>query len=227
MRSLKGLQKMSLLYVEDDLLVLEENLEIFHNFFGEICSCSDGALAKVMIEERFFDLYIFDIRLPHINGIELSSIVKKRDANAKIIITSSYEEVNDLKEFIKLGVVIYLTKPFSLEELMSALERCVPQEKEKRLVNLKDDRFFDRESGELFISGDSVALSINERKLLFFALHSKKSMLTYEEISINVYEWKNYENSVVSIRNLIYRLNKKIGYKMFEGISGLGYKVLL
>jgi len=229
MYDLKKLKSMSLLYVEDDPLVLKESLEIFQVYFGEVSVFDNGKGASIALGAKEFDIMIFDIRLPGVNGIELSAQAKRQNSNAKIIITSSYEETGDLKEFIKIGVVSYLTKPFSLQELQEALYLCLePKTSHKNpLVRFGEEMVYDVENLELKKSQEIIPLSRNERIFLEFVLTSDKNTLSYEDICQNVYGWENPENSLSAIRNLVYRLNKKLGYRIFEGIDGFGYKVIL
>ncbi len=210
---------LSLLYVEDDMLVQEETLGILDNLFKEITVCSDGRSARDRLAQQRFDVMIFDIRLPHVNGIELAVNAKAQDPDAQIIITSSYEEVADLKEFIRLGVVDYLSKPFSLDELMGALFKAASQSHKRSTLH------YDRQMKTLLCNGKTVELTQNERLLLDYVTMNEKHIISYEEISIEVYGWKNHKNSLSAIRNLIYRLRKKSGSDLFEGIDGFGYRV--
>ncbi len=218
---------LSLLYVEDDPLVREETLGILRTLFTDITACEDGRQAMALLEMRRFDMMIFDIRLPHVNGIELTEFAKTRNPEAQIIITSSYEEIEDLKAFIRLGVADYLTKPFSFGELKAALSKAVIRSESDTPLRIGDDVYYDSRAKTLISVGEVLSLTQNERLLLDYVVTQRREVLTYEEISLEVYGWKNHKNSLSAIRNLIYRLKKKIGFDLFESIDGYGYRVRL
>lgn len=81
-------------------------------FVGE---ASDGELAYPLIKKTKPDILITDIKMPFMDGLELSSLVKKEFPNTKIIILSGYNEFDYAKRAISIGITDYLLKPVSRE----------------------------------------------------------------------------------------------------------------
>ena len=79
-------------------------------FVGE---ASDGELAYPLIKKTKPDILITDIKMPFMDGLELSSLVKKEFPNIKIIILSGYNEFDYAKRAISIGITDYLLKPVS------------------------------------------------------------------------------------------------------------------
>ena len=107
-----------LLLVEDDPnlgMVLQEYLEI-KGF--EVVHCADGETALQTALERPFDLGIFDIMLPRKDGFTLAREIREANHHLPIIFLTARGRVEDRIEGFQAGGDDYLTKPFSMEELM-------------------------------------------------------------------------------------------------------------
>lgn len=89
-------------------------------FVGE---ASDGELALPMIQQLKPDIIITDIRMPFMDGLQLSKVVKKEMPDCKIIILSGYDEFEYAKEAINIGITEYLLKPIASQELLKAVLR--------------------------------------------------------------------------------------------------------
>lgn len=90
------------------------------SFCGE---ASDGELAFPLIKKERPDIVITDIRMPFMDGLELSQLIKKEMPHIKIMILSGHEEFEYAKSAIQIGVEEYLLKPINREELMRAVRR--------------------------------------------------------------------------------------------------------
>jgi two-component system response regulator YesN len=101
-------------------------------FVGE---ASDGELAYPMIKSSKPDILITDIKMPFMDGLELSRMVKKEFPNIKIIILSGYNEFDYAKQAIGIGVTDYLLKPISSIKLIEAVKKVrdiINKEKEEK-----------------------------------------------------------------------------------------------
>lgn len=89
-------------------------------FAGE---ASDGELAYPLIVKTRPDILITDIRMPFMDGLELSELVKKEFPKIKIIILSGYNEFDYAKQAIHIGVTDYLLKPITASKLLEAVKK--------------------------------------------------------------------------------------------------------
>ena len=106
-------------------------------FCGE---ASDGELAFPLIKKEQPDIVITDIRMPFMDGLELSKLIKNEMPWIEIIILTGFEEFEYAKEGIKLGVARYLTKPISGDQLVSELNTLsekIEQNKKERAIREK------------------------------------------------------------------------------------------
>ncbi|OCN03746.1 hypothetical protein A4S06_05140 [Erysipelotrichaceae bacterium MTC7] len=112
----------SIFLVEDERLAREsirDNIdwESHHvKFLGE---ASDGELALPMILEQKPDIVLTDVKMPFMDGLELSEIVKERLPDTKIIIISGHDEFEYARNAIALGVSEYLLKPIASDGITS------------------------------------------------------------------------------------------------------------
>lgn len=129
--------------VEDEYIVREGiknmNWEAFDlSFCGE---ASDGELAFPLIKKERPDIVITDIRMPFMDGLELSQLIKKEMPHIKIMILSGHEEFEYAKSAIQIGVEEYLLKPINREELMKAVRRVADKiEKEREQTVRPEDK---------------------------------------------------------------------------------------
>lgn len=116
--------------VEDEIIIRNGiknsiNWEMHgYDFVGE---ASDGELALPMILEKKPDILITDIKMPFMDGLELSEQVKKVLPTTKIMILSGYNEFDYAKMAIKIGVTDYLLKPISSEKLLDAVNKVAEE----------------------------------------------------------------------------------------------------
>ncbi len=115
--------KAHIFYVEDDeslSFVTRDNLEIAGY---KITHSADGGEAlKILKSGQKFDLYIFDVMLPEVDGFSLAQEVRKRDEQVAIIFLTAKSLKQDKIHGLTLGGDDYITKPFSIEELILKVE---------------------------------------------------------------------------------------------------------
>ena len=114
--------KAHLLYVEDDeslSFVTRDNLELKGY---QISHCADGREALNLIEEEAFDLCILDVMLPEVDGFTIAREIRKFDNDVPIIFLTAKSLKEDKIHGLQLGADDYITKPFSIEELILKIE---------------------------------------------------------------------------------------------------------
>lgn len=126
--------------VEDEFVVREgiKNKINWSSHGYEFCGeAGDGEIAFPLIQKLRPDIVITDIKMPFMDGLTLSALIKKEMPWVEIIVLSGYEEFEYAKEGIKIGVAEYLTKPISGEELLKAVDRVaanIATQREEQLV---------------------------------------------------------------------------------------------
>ncbi len=111
-----------ILYVEDDetlSFVTKDNLEI--NEY-EVTHCMDGESAVETFMKNAFDLCILDVMLPKMDGFAVAEKIRSADPNVPILFLTAKSMKEDKIHGLKLGADDYITKPFSIEELILKIE---------------------------------------------------------------------------------------------------------
>ena len=119
---------MKILVAEDEPMLLK-TIELKLKKEGyEVITTSDGREAVAKIEESDPDMVITDIMMPYVSGLEIVAHIRKNDnKRIPIIMLSSMEQEKVVMEAFELGADDYITKPFSLNELVIRVKRLMTQ----------------------------------------------------------------------------------------------------
>ena len=169
----------------------------------------DGQDVYDSLSDRY-DLYILDINVPNINGLELLKLIYEKNSSSKVIIISANSDIYSLTEAYKLGCIDYLKKPFHLEELrIKIAKQRVNTEDILKNISLKDD----------------ISLTKKEKVFLTLLLTNSDKIVTYKMIEDGVYGEGN-TMSMDSLRALVRRLRPKLKDILIENVLEEGYKVI-
>lgn len=135
--------------VEDEIVMREgikNNIDWTKEGYEFVGEASDGELAYPLIQSTKPDILITDIRMPFMNGLELSRLVKQEFPNIKIIVLSGFDEFEYAKEAINIGITEYLVKPISSAALLEAVNRVKSiieeeQEQKQYYIDYKKEQF--------------------------------------------------------------------------------------
>jgi len=172
-------------FLVEDEFVIREGIKKNIDWAGhgyEFCGeASDGELAYPMIKKLKPDVVITDIRMPFMNGLELSRLIKKEMPWIEIIILSGFEEFEYAKEGIIIGVAQYLTKPISGDDLIKEVDALAQKIEENKR---------EREIREKYLA-EMREITINDRKVFFERLvtgsqSAAELIQTAEKLEINV-----------------------------------------
>jgi len=199
---------MNILLLEDDIALnkaIKKVLELDHHFVDTFL---DGQDLIDGLEVRY-DLYILDINVPHISGLELLDILLGQNSQAKVIMISSNTDMQSIQTAYDLGCVDYLKKPFHIAELRAKINHLKSErEHSVSLINLKDMR---------------ETLTKKEKRLLNLLLDYQSHTVTYEMIGQDVYE--NKPMSMDALRALVRRLRAKLADDIIENMIDEGYSI--
>lgn len=175
--------KAHLFYVEDDeslSFVTRDNLEIAGYLVSHV---SDGQEALDILKSgKKFDLYILDVMLPNIDGFTLAQEIRKRDEQTAIIFLSAKSMKQDRIHGLTLGADDYITKPFSIEELILKVEIFLRRTKYANLMRLSTPvkvgtYDFDHKNLDLALNGINETLTQREADLLKLLYENRNQVI--------------------------------------------------
>lgn len=199
--------------VEDEFVVREgikNNIDWKSHDYDFCGEASDGELAFPMIQKLKPDIVITDIRMPFMDGLTLSKLIKKELPWIEIIVLSGYEEFEYAKEGIKIGIAQYLLKPISGEDLLREVDALAVkidekhkerEIKEKYMKEMEEN--FLKERKDLFqylVTGSKSPAELLE---ISDKLHIDLSAIWYNIVLIKVQSMTHahdeYSNSLIQI----------------------------
>jgi DNA-binding response OmpR family regulator len=219
---LKQLSKYSVLYAEDESGVRKNVAEMLELLFKEVYVACDGEEAYLLFEEHHPDIVITDIKMPKLTGIELAKKIRKKDESTQILVISAHTEVDYMLEAVELSLIRYIVKPITETKLFEALERFLEIQKSSGVIDLVDDWVYDSANKVICHATKEYELTKKESRLLELLL-SKKSVLTYEEIEMEL--WPDEYMSLNALRLLMKNFRKKLPKDYLKNIQGIGYKL--
>jgi len=120
-----------ILLIDDERTICDGCRLVLSDYGHLVESHTQGKAGLNAIREAHFDVVLLDMKLPDMDGMEILRTVRKERSDVYIIVMTGYSTVQNAVEAMKLGAVDYLTKPFTDDELVIAVERAIEK---KRLV---------------------------------------------------------------------------------------------
>ncbi len=220
---------MKILLIEDEEKIARfVELELTHEGY-EVGKAMDGRTGLGMAESGAFDLVLLDIMLPELNGLEVLRRLRKT-SDIPVIMLTARDDVMDKVSGLDMGADDYITKPFSIEELLARIRANT----RKRTAERPDETALlscgllamDPARRRLTYSGQEVELTNREFMLLQALMENKSIVLTRETLLERVwgYEYMGETNVVdVYIRYLRSKLDDVFGVKIISTVRGVGY----
>jgi len=224
-----------ILYVEDDLtlsFVTRDNLERAGYI---IDSCDDGITAYEKIVTGNYDLYILDVMLPKIDGYTLARKIREKNQAVPILFLSAKSTLDDKLYGLQLGADDYITKPFSIEELILKIEVFLKRSSINTSGKLIDSSQqigdFTFSHSELQLSNGSITHSLTHREaeLLAYLYAHSGSILKRDDILNKVWGNDHFFSSR-SLDVFISRLRKLLQSDpsvKIENIHNIGYRLVV
>jgi DNA-binding response OmpR family regulator len=234
----KDQQKHTILIVEDDLTLLEA-LEYNLTTEGyEIITVADGLTALEIAREEHPDLILLDLMLPRLDGFEVCRILRQEMSVPILMLTARTDEV-DRVVGLEMGADDYLTKPFSMRELVARVKallrrvRLIREElaEEQSKAGSQQlefgDLVIDLDRRDVLVRGESVGLKPQEYELLLFLARHPRMALSRDLLLERVWGW-DYGGGSRTVDVHVRWLREKIeddpaNPKRIVTVRGVGY----
>ena len=224
--------KPHILYVEDDEslgFVTKDNLELKGY---QITHCTDGISALKTARKNNFDLCLLDVMLPEMDGFSIATEIRKWDHHIPIIFLTAKSLKEDKIHGLKLGADDYITKPFSIEELVLKIEVFLRRSKKVPILNgsnIQIGQFhFDYKNLTLNLNNQARKLTQKEADLLKLFADNKNQIIKRSVILEKIWGEDDYflgRSLDVFISRLRKYLKPDDSLKV-ENIHGVGFRFL-
>jgi DNA-binding response OmpR family regulator len=218
-------QKILIVDDEKDLCeILQFNLES-EGFSIDVAHSGEEALKKP-IEE--IDLILLDVMMGGISGFKTANIIRKeRNIQVPIIFLTAKGEENDVLTGFNVGADDYISKPFSIKEVVARIKAILKRGVKQTGVNTNivyNELTLNQKQKEISVEGQPVNLTRKEFEILLLLMKNMDQYISRDEILKRIWD----DDVIVTERNVdvnIARLRKKIGKygANIKGKSGYGY----
>ena len=216
-----------LLVEDEEKLARFVELELTHEGYA-VDKAFDGRTGLEMAEGGGYDLLLLDIMLPGLNGLEVLRRLRKASPVPVIMLTAR-DAVMDKVTGLDMGADDYVTKPFSIEELLAriraALRKQIAQKQDSSLLSCADLQV-DISRHRVTRSGKEIELTGREFSLLQYFMENKTLVLTRDQLLEKVwgYEYMGETNVVdVYVRYLRGKIDDGFELKLLHTVRGVGY----
>lgn len=234
----KFTKDLTVLFVEDDILVQKETTELLSELFDIVITSNNGEEALFEYKQfyncnkKYFDIVISDVKMPKVDGLELSKAIYEINKEQEIIIISAYSEINDLIGFINIGISQFITKPIEINQFLEIIYQISEKiyllkdsfDENNEIIKLTNSISWVKENKTISKNNQNLKLTKKET-LLFELLLSKKDKIFLIDEIID-YLWEDGVADITNLKNIISRLRKKLPEISIENIYGLGYKII-
>ena len=228
-------KKLSILLVEDEEN-LQDTLRLNFELEGyEVTAAYTGPEALQAFRNEYFDLIILDVMLPDLDGLSVCENIRLVNVEVPILMLSAKNQSADRILGLRKGADDYLTKPFSLEELLLRVNLLINKSQRISAKDPLPDKYFFGKNVINFKSlecttkaGEKIPLTKKEAMLLKLLIDNKNEVVPREKILQSVWGYNVYpttrtvDNFILSFRK--YFEEDSRNPKFFHSVRGIGYK---
>ena len=210
---------MKLMLVEDEYLLNKAIRSYLSSKGFEVDGFLDG-LEAVNAIGLGYDLFVIDIDIPEVNGIDILEKIRTLYPHLPVIMISATIDMEMITKAYTKGCSDYLKKPFDIKELelkIRAFTRIVDNE-----VDLGAQMRYDKQAQQLSYDDEVINLTPREHQFLLLLIDNRGWIVSHEQIEFAV--WGG-DVDTVHLRQLVSRLRKKLPIDIIENRIGEGYMI--
>lgn len=184
----------------------------------EVFTAYDGKEGLELVEKETLDLLLLDIMLPHVDGLDICKKVRQKMDTPIMIISAKADEFDKVLA-LELGADDYVTKPFSMREVMARVKARLRRKTTEESSTSKEEDLEDKlvegslkmdlKKYEVTKDGKPIELTLREFELLKFLWQDKGNVFTREDLLTKVWGYEYY-GDVRTVDVTVRRLREKI-----------------
>ena len=212
-----------ILLVEDDEAISEGLKFSFEQTDHELLTAATIKEAKAVADSEGLSLILLDVSLSDGNGFDFYRNIIK-DKQITVIFLTAKDDENDIVKGLELGAEDYITKPFSIKELMARVNRVLLRQRKTQIYQ-SEDIVFDMDKMEAKKAGNAIVLSALEMKILTLLFENRNKVVSRNAVIDCI--WDATGNDVYDHTVTVYikRIRQKLGTDIITTIKGVGYRV--
>lgn len=214
---------MKVLLLEDELMLQSAIKEYLTDTGYEVTAFEDGQEAYDNISANSYDLFIFDINTPTMDGLSLLDTLQKEKIYVPTIFISAITEIEQISKAYALGCYDYLKKPFHLKELSLHIERLlkIADIRAKSFVKISKMYCYDLENNCLLFNGEEQLLTHKQAQIIELFAANINKVVDFE--MLRHYAWDDSPVDNAIIRAEIHRVRQVLKEDLITTLKGVGY----
>ena len=220
---------MRILVVEDEKKVaraLREGLEAERY---DVRVAGTGEEGFFLVNHEAFDCVVLDLMLPHRDGLEVLTTLRKRGLSTPVLILTAKDTVDDRVRGLDSGADDYLVKPFALPELLARIRALLRRGRLDQVLTLRqDDLEMDLVTRKVVRAGQAIELTVKEFEVLEYLLRHAGRVVSREMLTREV--WRiaaratPFDNVIdVTIARLRRKIDDPFAAKLLHTVRGVGF----
>ena len=216
---------MRILLVEDDPMIGKTLQQALQQDGYAVDRVADGEAARAAIAtaQDAYAMVLLDLGLPRKSGLELLRELRREGNRVRVLVVTARDAVADRVAGLDAGADDYLTKPFSLDELVARMRALLRRDVVREDNVLRHgDLALDTVTRAVTKDGRPVDVSAREFALLAALLEHPGAALSKAQLEERIYRWGDeVESNAVEVH--VHNLRKKLGSETIRTLRGVGY----
>lgn len=214
---------MKVLLLEDEIMLQSAIAEYLNDIGYKVDTFEDGEEAYRYIVKNSYDLFIFDINTPSIDGLRLLEKLQKDKIFVPTIFISAITKIEQISKAYELGCYDYLKKPFHLKELSLHIDRLLKMAniQSKSFLRISKMYTYNIEKKRLLFDNKEQILTPKQSQIIYLFVTNIEKTVSFEMLQYYVWEDSPVDNA--TIRAEVHRVRQILKENLIENIKGIGY----
>lgn len=214
---------MRVLLLEDELMLQSAITEYLVDIGYEVDAFDEGTEVYSHVSDNQYDLFIFDINTPGMDGLTLLTKLQEEKVHVPTIFISAITEIEQISKAYELGCYDYLKKPFHLKELGLHIERLfkIADIRAKNFVKISKMYCYNLEKKCLLFDGEEQILTHKQSQIMELFAANINRVVDFE--MLRHYAWDDNPVDNAIIRAEIHRVRQTLNEDLITTLKGIGY----
>jgi DNA-binding response OmpR family regulator len=223
--------KKKILIVEDEEQIVQHIKNRLDSTLYHVDIALDGREALLKIHGSNYDLITLDVMLPHVDGFEITKMIRKKSYQTLIVMVSALDTDEFKIKGYDSGVDDYMSKPFSAKELSVKIKSLLKRREELSSLKSKylSNIILNEESKEVSVNGFKISFTPSEYLILTTLINNKNRVYSRAELAQIIYDNDLGEIDNRGIDSHIYHIRKKAktfnSKEIIKTVRGMGYRI--
>lgn len=216
---------MKVLLLEDEKMLQSAIVEYLRDTGFYVDACDDGEEAYEKATQHSYDLFIFDINTPSIDGLSLLEKLQAQKIHVPAVFISAITQIEQISKAYELGCYDYLKKPFHLKELTLHIHRLLKMAdiKSKSVVRLSKMYNYDLDKKRLCFDNVEQELTLKQLQIIHLFAANADRIVDFD--MLRHYVWDDTHIDAATIRAEMHRVRQALKEDLIVSIKGIGYKL--